>query len=346
MPDTSGLSFAVAVAQREDSQWQAKLAKLIAAKGGAMEPADFHRLVNVVFHDVEAAVYDRVHQEMWKSLRPVISQLADDAVTGMRIESGLVLADVGCGTGLASTFLLETSLGNRIERLELVDTSTEMLARCRQRESSWRRPATFRNGGIEDLADRSVDVIVASSVLHHMPDLQSFCSHVDRVLRQGGAFVHLQDPRTGNDRDPALQERTRELQQRGAVAFWAHWPRILRLPFSAWNRVVEWRASGYLREVNRRLLRAGAIRYPMTSGEIWSVTDIHVEGLPYAIGDGISRDGLQRDLPGFTNRSWRSYSFFGQLPSSLPAEFVERERQLFQQRDPSGANVAGVWMKS
>ena len=335
-----------AVEQPEPSDWQQKLARLIAAKGGDMAPADFHRLVNVVFHDVEAGVYDRVHREMWMSLRPVINQLADDAVAAMGAGRGLVLADVGCGTGLATTYLLESSLGGHIEHVELVDTSTEMLARCRTRESSWRRPATFRNGGIEELADRSVDVIVASSLLHHMPDLQSFCAHVVRALRPGGVFVHLQDPRTGSDGDPLLQERRRELAAcERKASFWANWPRVFRLPFSAWSRTRNWRESGYLREVNRRLLQAGAIRDPMTGSEIWSVTDVHVEGLPYAIGDGISRDVLQLGLSGLVNRSWRTYSFFGQLPSNLPGDFAERERDLFRQEDPNGANVAGVWAR-
>ena len=133
--------------------WQPKLASLIAARGGSMSPIEFQRLVNVVFHDVEAGVYDRVHDEMWKSLRPIVGRLADDALTSGPVGTGLVLADIGCGTGLATTLLLETALGSRVERLELVDTSSEMLARCRRRQSVWRRPAVFRTGGIEALIE-------------------------------------------------------------------------------------------------------------------------------------------------------------------------------------------------
>jgi ubiquinone/menaquinone biosynthesis C-methylase UbiE len=326
--------------------WQPKLASLIAARGGSMSPIEFQRLVNVVFHDVEAGVYDRVHDEMWKSLRPIVGRLADDALTSGPVGTGLVLADIGCGTGLATTLLLETALGSRVERLELVDTSSEMLARCRRRQSVWRRPAVFRTGGIEALNDSSVDAVVASSLLHHVPDVTSFCAHVDRVLRPGGVFLHLQDPRSGSGDDRPLVERRRELAEtRGRTSFRAGWPRVLRLPFSAWNRALQWRKSAYLREVNRRLIQARAIRYPMTNSEIWSVTDIHVEGLPYAVGDGISRADLQVGLHAFANISWRTYSFYGEMASKLPADYAERERDFFERDDPSGASVAGVWAK-
>jgi len=339
MADTSNTTAA--------ASWEPKIADLARAKGSSLSAVEFQKVVNVVLHDVEAGVYDKAHSEMWNSLQPLVAALSSDALSKLATAGELALADVGCGTGLATTMFFETPLGARVARVACVDTSGEMLERCKQRALRWKKPATFHHGMIQGLTSASADVLLTSSVLHHIPDIAPFCAEIARVLRPGGVFIHMQDPTAGRGQNPVLERRARALAEAQAAArpLWHSWPRPMRLPFSAWVRVQQWREGGYLREVNRRLHKAGVIRRSMSDGELWSVTDIHVDGLPYAAGGGIARAELEKALPSFDNVSFRSYGFFGKLSSHLPPELRAEEQRLFAQGDLDGAHVAGVWVK-
>jgi ubiquinone/menaquinone biosynthesis C-methylase UbiE len=330
------------------ASWEPKIADLARAKGSALSAVEFQRVVNVVLHDVEAGVYDDAHDEMWSSLELIVAALSSDALNVLPSDRELALTDVGCGTGLATTMFCQAPLGARVRSIACLDTSTEMLTRCKRRAPTWNRPATFHHGMIDTLPSASADLLLTSSVLHHIPDISTFCREIARVLRPGGTFIHMQDPTAGRASNPVLEQRARALTEaeEAAKPIWRSWPRPLRLPFSAWVRVQQWREGSYLREVNRRLRKAGVIQRSMSVQELWSVTDIHVDGLPYAAGGGISRTDLERALHDFSNVSFRSYGFFGKLSSHLPLKLQAEERKLFAHGDQDGAHVAGVWLKA
>src|SRR5262249_45827760 len=136
---------------------------LIRRKGGTASAREFQQALNVLFHDIEAAHYDRLHDEMWDSLPPIFDQLArdiqDTAINGSKWE----LADVGCGTGLATELLLRTSLRTRISALQMVDTSAEMLKRCRARVEHWHLPTKFLCGQMDLLSETSADILITCS---------------------------------------------------------------------------------------------------------------------------------------------------------------------------------------
>lgn len=333
--------------QSLSSAWQSKLQELILAKGSSLTPKEFQETINIVFHDVEAKVYDRVHNEMWKSLELLTFTLSKAAITQHIDRREIVLADVGCGTGLATELLLRGPLAERIKTVHLVDTSSEMLSRCKQRAQSWKKELHFYSGGIDLLANTSVDVLLMSSVLHHIPDIEEFCKQISRVIRPGGIFIHMQDPRSGGITDSVLKDRAERYSAigRNGRFSWKTWPRILRLPISAVIRLNLWRNLSHIREVNKRLLNAGTIKTPMSAGEIWSVTDVHVEGLPFAIGKGVSKETLSAALPIFANVLWKTYGFFGALSSDLPTQLMREEESMFNEGDMHGAQVAGVWVK-
>jgi len=327
--------------------WEQKVQRLIDAKGSSLKPKEFHALINVVFHNVEARVYDQVHREMWKSLELLTQTLSVAAKTALGGRQNLVLADIGCGTGLATELLLRGSLSDQIKQIHLVDTSDEMLNRCKLRAKSWNRELSFHHGGIHLLPDQSVDVLLLSSVLHHIPDTKEFCLQVSRVIKPGGVFIHMQDPRSGGMADQILTTRAQQFAEvnRSGRFSWKTWPRLFRLPFSAIARVNLWRKQAYIREVNRNLLAAGAIKAPMSPAEIWSVTDVHVEGLPFAIGKGISLEVLSNVLPEFGSIEWKTYAFFGVLSAGLPKQLIQEDQKLFKSGDMHGAQIAGVWAK-
>jgi SAM-dependent methyltransferase len=119
----------------------------------------------------------------------------DPAATARRMETvrGLcrphsAILDVGCGTG---TLLL--SLAPHIGSGEGVDLSPAMIAiaQAKATEAGVRHVA-FRAapaGGLEDVADRRFDGVMAFNVLHLVPDPATLVQAAFRVLAPGGWFV-------------------------------------------------------------------------------------------------------------------------------------------------------------
>ncbi len=331
------------------AQWEQRVQGLIRAKGGSVSARDFQRAINVHFHDEEAAHYDDLHQEMWESLQPIFNYLVADIEKIAPPNPGWTLVDVGCGTGLATELTLRTSLKHRISKLLMVDTSAEMLARCRRKASHWGIPAEFVNGQLDAFPDATADILITSSVLHHIPDLVTFCREISRVVKPGGFYLHMQDSPRGALASPAVRRRSAQLaqarnQNRGVL--FSLPGRLMRAAARRLRRLYKPKSSeDYLDKVNRRLIAEGLIKKPLTPREIWSITDLRVGDLPYAAVDGVSADELAIALPNFECISMRTYGFFGVMPSHLPPELAAEERRLFEDSSNEGAFLAGAWVR-
>src|SRR5262249_15280418 len=96
--------------------------------------------------------------------------------------AGARVADLGCGSG-AFTHLLDRADYNCIG----LDLSAKLLAIGRRKYPQ----LLFIAGDIEQLpfADASLDGILLSGVVHHLPDPSRCAAEVFRVLRPGGRFV-------------------------------------------------------------------------------------------------------------------------------------------------------------
>jgi ubiquinone/menaquinone biosynthesis C-methylase UbiE len=320
--------------------------QLIVSKGGSVSPAEFQQTVNVVFHDVEAESYDALHDEMWASLRPVFERIAKTMRNSIQPGKKLVVADIGCGTGLSAD-MLHAAMGDLIDRFILVDTSSSMMAKCQLRSKHWTVPTEFHCGMIDSIPDSSVDVVLTSSVLHHIPDIAGFCSQLTRVIRGGGLFCHLQDPRNASALDRELEARRTQLQSIREEMRVEGLNRSLlsRLTKSFFVRLSRYRELSYIREVNRRLIRLGVIKKRLTPAEIWSVTDCHIGGLPFSAGDGIDTLHLQQNLPKFMPSQLFSYGFYGELRSHLPPTLQAEEDRLFADVSLQGFYLSGVWKR-
>ena len=119
-------------------------------------------------------------------------QLVDSAFYRQKVldllpeEPGVTL-DLGCGTGQLARLLIE-----RLQRLICVDQSPNMLERARQAlAKSKARQVEFRIGALEHLPlrDGEVDTVVASMILHHMPEPAVALKEMHRVLRPGGVLI-------------------------------------------------------------------------------------------------------------------------------------------------------------
>jgi ubiquinone/menaquinone biosynthesis C-methylase UbiE len=106
------------------------------------------------------------------------------------LPTGARVADLGCGSGVF-THLLDRAGYDCIG----LDISAKLLALGRRKYPQ----LEFIAGDIEQLpfADRSLDGILLSGVVHHLPDPSQCAAEVFRVLRPGGRFVAF-DPNRMN----------------------------------------------------------------------------------------------------------------------------------------------------
>lgn len=101
---------------------------------------------------------------------------------------GLVLADLGCGTGY-----MARSLAGLCDRLICIDRSEGMLDEAKRRLLATSPESTrleFRRGELDALpiGDRELDGAVAAMVLHHLLELGPALREMFRVLRPGGTL--------------------------------------------------------------------------------------------------------------------------------------------------------------
>lgn len=318
------------------------LLPLMRLRGVGVSLEEFHRQVNLTFHAYESEIYDQIHQPMWLSLPEQFKSLCDDFLkSGRRLPDKLNVLDVGCGTGLASELLLQTTFGAKISKINLLDTSAQMLKRSASRASNWRVEHELLEGTVEQFSEHRYDLIVACSFLHHVPDLSGLLSQIQQMQPPGGIFLHLHDPNGDSLQAPELKKRIQQWERHHRVSQWAERLSPARIARRLWQRLNGTTPKTYVDRINESLIEARVIRQPMTEPEIWSVTDIR-EDHPYSIGGGISVRAMAKELVGYQLVSSRSYGFFGKLESELPRQFQAQEKALGSQRCPNGRFVGGI----
>lgn len=166
-----------------------------------------------------------------------------------RARPGDQVLDVGCGDGYLTRLMAETVApgGSALG----VDQSRETLRRARHitRDAN----CTFAEGTAQalDAADRSVDVVVSSLMLHHLPEAgrERAVAEMFRVLRPGGRLLiaEFRPPTTGLMRhlirpvaSPAMQHNSLHLleplvtgrgflrAESGDLRPWIHYVRALK----------------------------------------------------------------------------------------------------------------------
>jgi SAM-dependent methyltransferase len=136
------------------------------------------------------------------------------------IRPGDTVVDLACGPANQLAMVARLNPGTKFIG---VDLSQPMLERARELiERQGLKNVEFRHGDITDLsffADRSVDAVMSTMALHHLPTFDLLCrtyAEVARILKQGGGvymvdFGHLKSKRSIDyfayqyaDRQPAL----------------------------------------------------------------------------------------------------------------------------------------------
>jgi 2-polyprenyl-3-methyl-5-hydroxy-6-metoxy-1,4-benzoquinol methylase len=321
------------------------LLPLIQKTKSTLSPEAFQERINIVFHDFEASHYDAMHTDMWRSLQQQVNLLVGDLFSHKKIGSPeLSLLDIGCGTGLSTQILLSSKLGEYISQVTLLDTSPNMLKYAAEKAKTWNKKYKTVNSYLGGL-DEKFDVVIISSVLHHIPDLEVFLKQVDQAMNPNGILIHLQDP-NGDYLNDAVYIKRRELyekelnglpKKKKATDFI---PKpILKSIKRALNR------KDYIDHINDRLLAEKTIKKRMTADEIWSVTDIHVETKTDRVNKGISLEFLKKQLKNFDLIRMRSYGFFGFLKSDLMESYKDKEELFIADNQLNGRNISCIWIK-
>lgn len=136
---------------------------------------DRRRSKSAEFFSSASGQWDRLRGELFGQAFHV------HALLGL-LDAGLVVADLGCGTGQLSALVAPY-----VRRVIAVDSSAEMLDEARRRLAN--QPAVdARLGVLEALPidDGQVDVVMMALVLHHVPDPSRALTECARVLKPGG----------------------------------------------------------------------------------------------------------------------------------------------------------------
>jgi ArsR family transcriptional regulator len=149
------------------------------------------------FFSSASGQWDRLRQDLFGNQVHLLALLS-------LLDERLVVADLGCGTGQ-----LSDAVAPHVAQVIAVDGSPEMLQAARGRLQVHRN-VEVRDGALEALPidANSLDVAVASLVLHHQPDPPRVLAEAARVLKPGGRILVV---------DMLPHERTDYQQQMGHV---------------------------------------------------------------------------------------------------------------------------------
>ena len=108
-------------------------------------------------------------------------------VSNYEIHEGMKVLELGCGTG--SLWMGRDELLAKFGKFVVTDFSEGMLATARanlgERENIEYKAADIQNLPFED---DSFDIVIANSMLYHVPDILKGISEVRRVLKSDGVF--------------------------------------------------------------------------------------------------------------------------------------------------------------
>jgi SAM-dependent methyltransferase len=313
----------------------------MAQHGATCTVAEFHNAVNVTFHDFESEVYDDEHRDMWQSLPQQIELLVGDCLPYWQDDSRKFdLLDIGSGTGLAADSVLRSKIGPRIRSVALLDSSPSMLRRAAERASGWAIPTEKHLGYLDSLsAGTHYDLIVTSSVLHHVPDLALFLRSVRSVQAAGGVFIHMQDPNGDFLNDPELRQRMAENSTR-LFPEWVYRLSPARVAAAVYRRMKGQQGVSYIWKTNRTLIERGFVTSPLTVHELFAITDIHAT---HGDEKGICISEMRSWLPDYDCIGQRSYGFFGELWENLSQTRKKMEEQLIAAHALNGFHVGAAW---
>ena len=101
----------------------------------------------------------------------------------------LALADLGCGDGPLFAALLRTGVIGESKPVYAVDLEAARLARVSAR-FPWIRTVVASADRVPGISDGSLDAVISTMVMEHVPDEDAYLAEIRRILRTDGrAYV-------------------------------------------------------------------------------------------------------------------------------------------------------------
>lgn len=169
---------------------------------------------NISVHKKEAQYYDLLHLELYnKHEQTRLRNGIRNVVNSIR-SSKIEVLDVGSGTGNLVSLLLSLTVNKQI-KVTAVDISEEM-----QKEMQHKLKIdniTYQTKDIDTFLKTNktkFDLVMISSVLHHLPDYIKTLNTLVKHLRKGGMIYATHEPLKNNERSSSLLYKMSNLADR------------------------------------------------------------------------------------------------------------------------------------
>lgn len=149
-----------------------------------MSTIDVYRITNQLDDDTLDVIVSRLET---RARHPRVIAMTTEYLDAMRIDEAKDVLDVGCGTGVISRVIARRpNFTGRIIGIDLSPYLTHAAARLADQEGVGHR-IEFRTGDSHTLGipDRSLDAIVAHTLLSHVDDPLAVLREIRRILKPG-----------------------------------------------------------------------------------------------------------------------------------------------------------------
>jgi ubiquinone/menaquinone biosynthesis C-methylase UbiE len=283
--------------------------------------ADFVIKVNEIYADVEGREYENRHPEIFIDESDRWCRIGKQFVAGSAEK--ITLLDIGSGTGFVPLKIADLLKEN--DTCICSDVSYGMLDVCKKNLSGKKFKCNFAylklDGKTINLESDSLTHITLNSVLHHVPDFSLFFKEVDRLLRIKGRLIIGHEPSKSFYTNKLLRINSKLCDILANPKLYAAY-RLKKFGLiDASSRLFKDRYAAVmsnkrrLEEANRRFLKAGLVKEPLTADQLSEIVDFHsptAGGFHKERGINIS-ELLSNYLPNYEIEHFETYNHLGKV---------------------------------